>query len=136
MRVGDFEVVAEDLVEADLQVGDARPLGFFGLVAGDPLLAAAGQLAKRVEFGVEAVADEAAVAADQRAIVVQRRVELAAESGHRSISASSCVEQHGCVRAVSLAFTAGSVRSVRPRKLRSRGLARPVVTRASSRSTS
>ena len=37
---------------------------------------------------------------------------------------------------MSLALIAGSERNVRPRKLRSRGLARPVVTRASNRSTS
>jgi hypothetical protein len=35
-----------------------------------------------------------------------------------------------------LAFTLGSDRRVRPMKLKSRGVARPVVTRASSRSKS
>ena len=44
--VGDLDVVAEHLVEADLQARDARPLGLLGLVAGDPLLAAVGQLAQ------------------------------------------------------------------------------------------
>ena len=51
--VGDFDVVAENLVEADFQVRDAGPLGLLGLVAGDPLLAAAGQLAQGVQLGAE-----------------------------------------------------------------------------------
>ena len=74
--VGDLDVVAEDLVEADLQVGNAGPLGLLGLVAGDPLLAAVGQFAQVVESAREAVADEPAVAARQRAVVGQRGVEL------------------------------------------------------------
>ncbi len=77
VRVGDLQVVAEDLVEADLQRGDSRPLGFLGLVAGDPLLAAVGQFPQRVQRRMKAVADEAALAAGQGAIVRQRRVELA-----------------------------------------------------------
>ena len=88
--VGDLDVVAEDLVEADLQVGDAGPLGLLGLVAGDPLLAAVGQLAQRVELGAEAVADEAAVAA--RPAGSRRPApasSVARNSGHRSIAASS-----------------------------------------------
>ena len=81
MGVGDFDVVAENLVEADLERGNARPLALLGLIAGDPLLAAAGQLAQGVERLVVTVADEAAVAAGERAVVGQRRIEPAAEIG-------------------------------------------------------
>ena len=92
--VGDLDVVAEDLVEADLQARDAGPLGLLGLVAGDPLLAAVGQLAQRVELGAEAVADEAAVAARQRAVVGQRRVERRrAARGRDRARASSWFKQ-------------------------------------------
>ena len=49
MRVGDLDVVAENLVEADLERGNAGPLALFGLVAGDPLLAAVGQFAQGVQ---------------------------------------------------------------------------------------
>ncbi len=48
--VGDLDVVAEDLVEADLQVGDAGPFDLLRLVAGDPLLAAGRQLAELVQL--------------------------------------------------------------------------------------
>ena len=48
--VGDLDVIAEDLVEADLERGDAGPLDLLGLVAGDPLLAAVGQLAQGVQL--------------------------------------------------------------------------------------
>ena len=64
-----------------------------GLVAGDPLLAAVGQLAQLVELGVKAVANEAAVAAAQRAVVDQRRFELAAQLGAQIELASSSIKQ-------------------------------------------
>ncbi len=47
---GDFEVIAEDAVEADFQIGDARAGDLLGLIAGDPFLAAAGQSAQLVEL--------------------------------------------------------------------------------------
>ena len=50
-----------------------------GLVAGDPLLAAVGQLAQGVEFGAESVANKSAIAAYQRTLVGQRRVERGAQ---------------------------------------------------------
>ena len=49
MGVGDFQVVAEDLVEADLDVGDAGLVHRFGLIVGHPLFAALHQLALLVE---------------------------------------------------------------------------------------
>ena len=77
----DLDVVAEDLVEADLQARDAGPLAFVGLVLGDPLLAAGIELAQLVEVGAIAVADEAAVARGERAFVDERRFERAANVG-------------------------------------------------------
>ena len=49
LGVGDLDVVAEDLVEADLEAGDAGAPDLFGLEAGDPGLAAAGGFAELVE---------------------------------------------------------------------------------------
>ena len=79
--VGDLDVVAEDLVEADLQAGDAGAADLLGLEAGDPLLAAAGDLAQLVELGVVAVADQAAFLGGQRRVVDQGRVERRADLG-------------------------------------------------------
>ena len=81
MGVRDFEVVAEDRVEADLDVGDAGPLAFGRLVLGHPLLAAGGELAEFVEVAAVAGADEAAVAGHERAFVDERQFERAADVG-------------------------------------------------------
>ena len=65
-----------------------------GLVRGDPLLAAGGELAELVELGVVAGADEAAVAGHERAVVDERRVRAwPRTSGQRSSRASSSREQ-------------------------------------------
>ena len=81
MRVRDFQVVAEDLVEADLDVGDAGPLALGRLILGHPLLAAGHQLAQLVEIGAIAGADEAAVAGRERAVVDERLFERPANVG-------------------------------------------------------
>ena len=64
MDVGDFDVVAEDLVVADFEGGDFGALGFLGLEAGHPALAVALDAAEFVEFGGVAVADETAFLED------------------------------------------------------------------------
>ena len=136
LGVGDFQVVAEDRVESDLHRRDAGAAHRLGLVRGDPLLAAFGQLALRVELGVEAAANEAAVAGHKRAIVRQRRFEL---RPHVRTQVEPLLQLRQaappCGRRASPS-PSGSDSSVRPMKLRSRGVARPVVTRASSRSMS
>ena len=134
--VRDLDVIAEHLVEADLQVRNARPLGLLGLIAGDPLLAAAGEFAEIVQLGVEAVANESAVARRKRAIVQQARLQHAAQARDKDRSPLQVRRSSVLFRPVSLTLIDGSERSVRPRKFKSRGLARPVVTRANSRSTS
>ena len=75
--LGHFEVIAEHLVVADLEVGNAGSFDFVGLVAGDPLLAAAGQFALSIQLFAKLVANEPAFARRQRAIVDQRRIKLA-----------------------------------------------------------
>ncbi len=63
VRVGDLQVVTEDLVVTDFQAGNARLLDFVRLVAGNPLFAAAGKFAQLVQPLVKAVPNHAAVAA-------------------------------------------------------------------------
>lgn len=54
---GNFQVVAKDFVEPDLQVRQAEPFGFLRLIAGDPLFAAASEVSQFVERRVESGAD-------------------------------------------------------------------------------
>ncbi|MEY3460037.1 MAG: hypothetical protein RL215_3194 [Planctomycetota bacterium] len=58
---GDFEVVAEDFVEADFEAVDTGAFDFASLVGGHPLSSAAHEVAEFVEFGIEAGANDAAV---------------------------------------------------------------------------
>jgi hypothetical protein len=60
MGLGHFDVVAKDLVVADLERADARPLPFAALELGDEALARAADRAQVVELGVPAVLDDAA----------------------------------------------------------------------------
>ena len=59
--LGDFDVVAEDVVEADLQRLDAGAGALAGLDLGDDLAAIAAKVAQFVEIGVAAGADGAAI---------------------------------------------------------------------------
>ena len=81
IRLGDLDVVAEDAVVADLQVGDAGARALAFLHFGDVLLAASADGAQIVDLGVEAVAREAAVAGEHRWIINQRRLDLVAHIG-------------------------------------------------------
>ena len=81
MGVGDLDVVAEDLVEADLEAVDPGPADLLGLVLGDPRLAAPGDLAQLVEVGVIAVADQAAFLDGQRRVVDQGGLDRGADLG-------------------------------------------------------
>ena len=112
--VRDFEVVAEHRVEADLDVRDAGPLAFGGLVLGHPLLAAGRQLAQLVEIGAIAGADEAAVAGGERAVVDERLFERAADVGAQIEPLLRAAASSALARPVSLAFTFGRQASVRP----------------------
>ncbi len=79
VRMRNLQIVAKNLIESDLEVGNARSLALGGLIAGDPLLAAAGQLAQRVELGRKTVAHESAVTARQRTLVGQCLFQPAAQ---------------------------------------------------------
>ena len=113
MRVRDLEVIAEDLVEADLHARDAGPLAFGGLILGHPLLAAGSQLAKLVDIGAIAVADEVAVARGERASSTSACSSGPRISAHRS-SRDSMSRSSAPVRPVSFALTFGRQASVRP----------------------
>ena len=101
------------------------------LVLGDPLLTAGRQVAQSVQFLVKAAANETAVAADSGQSAISAASSLPRRSGHKSNSAS-IRHSKGLRGAVIFAFSLGKLPSVRPMKLKLRGLARPVVTRASS----
>ena len=61
MGFGDFDEVAEDVVEFDFEGVDAGAFAFVLLEAGDPVFAAAGGGAEFVEFLGMAVLDDVAV---------------------------------------------------------------------------
>ena len=80
VRVRHFQVIAEHFVEADFQAGDAGAGRFFGLITGDPLLAAGRQFAQAIQLGAWKPARiKPAVAARQRTFVGERRFQLAPE---------------------------------------------------------
>ena len=79
LGVRDLDVIAEDLVEADLEAGYPRLADLLGLELGDPGLAAAGMAAKLVELGMITVADQAAFLDRQRRIVDQGGLDLGAD---------------------------------------------------------
>ena len=57
--MGDLDVIAEDLVEADLEAGDPCPANLLGLVFGDPGLASlrgGSQLVAYVNFQARVLA--------------------------------------------------------------------------------
>jgi hypothetical protein len=57
--LGNFDVVAKDLVEADFEGVDAGAFAFALFHGGDDLLAVLAEIAEFVEFGVIAGADHA-----------------------------------------------------------------------------
>ena len=61
MARGDFQVVAEDVIEADLEGADAGAGPLTRLDLGDVALAVAAQAAQLIEFSMVAGADDAAV---------------------------------------------------------------------------
>ena len=121
MGVGHLQVVAKHLVVADLEVGDAALLGDLRLVAGDPLLAAAGQFPQGVEIGMVAVADKAAFAGQERAVVNQRRLQRAPQLGAKVDLRFQLVQQ--------LAFAGGKLR-LQARQAPQRAAQKGQVTRA------
>ena len=72
MLVRDLEIIAEDLVEADLQRGDAGPFALASLQGGQEAAGVAGQRPGLVEFDVHALADDARALDLGRGLVGQR----------------------------------------------------------------
>ena len=66
VAVADFEVVAEDAVEADLQVGDAGAVGFALTQRGDPGFGIGGELAQLIELWIVALLDQVTFAHGER----------------------------------------------------------------------
>ena len=67
IRFGDFDVVAEDVVEADFERRDAGAGALALLDLGEVCSGCCGDVAQLVELGIEAVADRAAVGEIRRA---------------------------------------------------------------------
>ncbi len=75
----DLDVIAEDLVVADFQFGNAGAFDLPGLVLGNPLFSTGRQFAEVVQFGVKSGADDASLAHRQRAFVDQGRGQALAQ---------------------------------------------------------
>jgi hypothetical protein len=78
---GDFDVVAEDLVVADLERGDAGALALRGFQTRDDAARVEGQRAHLVDLQVEAGADGVAVARIDRRLIADGGVDLRRQVG-------------------------------------------------------
>src|SRR5690606_8083496 len=78
-RVGDLEVVAEDLVEADLEGRDAGSLRLFLLHTDQPVFAGACDTPELVELFVEPIADKASLTHAGRWVIHQGAPDFADE---------------------------------------------------------
>src|SRR5205085_6649958 len=85
VRLRDLDVVTEHAVVADLEAGDAAVLLLAGLDREDLVLAAVGEPAARIDLGVVAGADRAALLDERRRIVDERAREAAGERGQRRL---------------------------------------------------
>ena len=83
MRVGlrDFEIVAEDRIELYLERRDAGALPFALLDLRQKLFAVSAQVAKLVEFGIDAGLNDAAVAERNWRLRDDRAVDALAQIG-------------------------------------------------------
>src|SRR5690606_1278995 len=79
VRVGDLEVVAEDLVEADLEGRDAGSLRLFLLHTDQPVFAGACDTPALVELFVEPIADKASLTHAGRWVIHQGAPDFADE---------------------------------------------------------
>ena len=79
VAAGNLDVVAEDLVEAHLEVLDIQPLTLSALEVGDPILGAAAALHQVVKLIAVAVAHHARRVKRRRRLLHQRRFEQRAQ---------------------------------------------------------
>ena len=80
--LADLDIVPEDLVEADLERGDAGALALVGLQPGNPVFAAGADLPQAVHVGIVPVADQAAIRQRRRGIVDQGLTEQLDQVAH------------------------------------------------------
>ncbi len=81
--VSDLDVVAEDLVESDLQAGDSGAADLLSLKASDPILPAAGDRMELIECAIVAPADHTSFSRAERRLVheggIQQFAQIRAE---------------------------------------------------------
>ena len=82
-RIRDLDIVAEDLVVADLQRADAGLFLLARLDVGEKPLAARQNLVQAVDFGIVALADEAALTHGKRRLVDERVADALRHVGER-----------------------------------------------------
>ena len=88
--LGHLDVVAEDLVVADLERADAGPLPLAALELGDEGLAGAADRAQVVELGVPAVLDDAALGQEEGRLVEDGPVDERRRRRRRCPSGRPC----------------------------------------------
>ena len=108
VRAGDLDVVAEDVVEAHLEGGDARALALARLDLGNVLLAVLAEIAQIVELGMESGANRAAVHQVERRFIGDRPEDEAADVG-QLIEAVVQVAQARGLLGVEAAFERGDL---------------------------
>ena len=132
----DLDVVAEDLVVADLERLDAGAFLLAALESGEPFLALDRGGAKFLQRGMVSGADEAAFLEQDGRVVGQRaRVEIGQIGQRRDFLAEFAQGRRRDDSRVPRA-TPGSCSSETRRAMRSRALPLPWTSRATSRSTS
>ena len=82
-RIRDLDIVAEDLVVADLQRADAGLFLLARLDVGEKPLAARQNLVQAVDFGIVALADESALTHGKRRLVDERVADALRHVGER-----------------------------------------------------
>ena len=138
VRLRDLDVVAEHLVEADLERRDARPRPFVALNSRDRVLPTVAKLAQLVELAVHVRQNARLVSDRQRARARRASSRCRARSRGRRPSPAASRRQSSRARnrARSASPTAGSAASESPSARSSRGVLRPDAAFAASRSTS
>ena len=94
MGVGHFQVIAEHLVVADLERGDAGALALALLQRGDVLLATIAEPAKLIQLGVEPRPDDLAVGQERRRALGEPLAEPCGQVGQQ-VEAFRRFEQGG-----------------------------------------
>ena len=97
--LADLDVVAEDLVVADLQLGQATALGFTRLIGRKPRAGVGPDHAQLIQFGVDTVAHHAAFTDRERRIIDQRALDIGDQFGCGVESVQCLGEQRRCLTA-------------------------------------